>query len=349
MGGKKVTIKDIALAANVSPATVSNAINNKMGVSKQTQEKIKRVALELGYTRKVNRTRRLPIQIVIYKRSGIVVSDTPFFTQLIEGMQQQSRAANLDMVISHVSKEGDYHTQIAEIKQDDVSGYIILATEMLHDDYALFENIDKPIVFLDSLFPYKDKDFVLINNGQGAYLATQHLIDYGHRSIGYLHSSVYINNFHYRKQGFLGALAENNITADRDSWFEVEPTLNGAYRDTHRLLSKGIKELPTAFFADNDIIAFGAMSAFKEFGIKIPEQVSVVAFDDMPYCEISDPKLTTIRVNKKELGAITVKRLLEKINNTDAVSQKIEMNVELVKRNSVLMIKQPVKAVSRAE
>lgn len=339
MNKRKVTIKDIALVANVSPATVSNALNDRTGVSNAIKDKIKKTACELGYTKKVNTTRRSAIQIVMYKRNGYVVSDTPFFTNLIEGMQQECRSANLEMVISHVSKEGDYHTQIAEIKQDDVSGYLILATEMLNDDFALFDDIEKPVIFLDSLFPYKDKDFVLINNVQGAYLATEHLIDCGHTSIGYLQSSIYINNFNYRKQGFLGALAESNIEPDERLWFKLEPTLNGAYRDMRRLLSRGIDRLPTAVFADNDIIAFGAMSALKEFGIKIPEEVSIVAFDDMPYAVISDPKLTTIRVNKKQFGAIAVRRLLERINNDNIVKQKVEVNVELVKRNSVKIMR----------
>lgn len=103
------------------------------------------------------------------------------------------------------------------------------------------------------------------------------------------------------------------------------------------ILAKGGYQLPTAFFADNDIIAFGAMSALKEFGIRIPQDVSIVGFDDMPYCEISDPKLTTIHVNKQQLGAAAVKRLVEKINNC-RTTQKIAVNVDLVKRHSVMKL-----------
>lgn len=336
---KKVTISDIAVIANVSPATVSNALGDKPGVSNSIKVKIKDIATELGYTKKNNVSRRSAIQFVMFKRNGYVVSDTPFFSTLIESMQQECRSANLEMTISHVNKEEDYQTQIAEIKQDEASGYLILATEMIAEDIALFEGMGKPVVFLDSSFPYKDQDFVLINNVQGAYLATKHLIDYGHTSIGYLQSSVYINNFAERKYGFLGALAEAGIKPDEDLWFQVEPTLNGAFSDMQKLLHKGIKQLPTALFADNDIIAFGAISAMKEFGIKIPEEVSIVAFDDMPYAVISDPKLSTIHVKKKELGAIAVRRLLEKITHATSNQRKIEINVELVKRNSVEMIK----------
>ena len=331
---RKPSIQEIAKLADVSPATVSNALNNKPGVSDSTRARIKTIAYELGYKKTRERNKYTAIRVIIYKRSGLVVADTPFFAKLIEGMEQQCRTAKMEMLISHITRdEGDYLSQIAEIEQDGVLGYVILATEMLPEDYALFTNLQQPVVFLDSCFPYESQDFVLINNVQGAYLATKHLIDEGHQRIGYLQSSVFINNFNERKQGFTQALAAHGLEIDTGYWYQLEPTLDGSYRDMLALLRRGA-EMPTAFFADNDIIAFGAMSALKEFGVKIPEDVSIVGFDDMPYCEISDPKLTTVYVNKQELGAIAVKRLVEKNNNGRSI-QKIALNVELVKRQSV--------------
>jgi LacI family transcriptional regulator len=103
-------------------------------------------------------------------------------------------------------------------------------------------------------------------------------------------------------------------------------------------LEQDALELPTAFFADNDIIAFGAINALKEKGISIPKDVSIIGFDDMPFCEITNPSLTTIKVFKQEMGGIAVKRLIEKINSNDSVTQKIEINTDLIIRNSVLKI-----------
>ncbi|HHX02535.1 MAG TPA: LacI family transcriptional regulator [Firmicutes bacterium] len=333
---RKVSVQEIAKLANVSPATVSNALNNKPGVSEITRNRIKSIAQELGYKKSRERSKHSAIRIIIYKRSGLVVADTPFFAYLIEGLHQQCRAAKLEMLITHITRdEGDFLTQVAEIEQDGVMGYVILATEMLEEDFVLFKDLKQPVVFLDSCFPYENQDFVLINNIQGAYIAVKHLIDEGHKKIGYLQSSVYINNFYEREQGFTQALRNHNLEVDRSLWFRLEPTLDGSYRDMQAILAKGDYKLPTAFFADNDIIAFGAMSALKEFGIRIPQDVSIVGFDDMPYCEISDPKLTTIHVNKQQLGAVAVKRLVEKINNCKT-TQKIAVNVDLVKRHSVM-------------
>jgi DNA-binding LacI/PurR family transcriptional regulator len=101
------------------------------------------------------------------------------------------------------------------------------------------------------------------------------------------------------------------------------------------LLQTGEKKLPTAFFADNDIIAFEAVQAMQEHGIKIPDEISIIGFDDMPYCQISRPRLSTIRVFKQDIGRLAVKRLLEKVNGKDEIIQKIEVATELVERESV--------------
>ena len=184
---RKVSVQEIAKLANVSPATVSNALNNKPGVSEITRNRIKSIAQELGYKKSRERSKHSAIRIIIYKRSGLVVADTPFFAYLIEGLHQQCRAAKLEMLITHITRDdGDFLTQVAEIKQDGVMGYVILATEMLEEDFVLFKDLKQPVVFLDSCFPYENQDFVLINNIQGAYIAVKHLIDEGPRKLCYL-------------------------------------------------------------------------------------------------------------------------------------------------------------------
>lgn len=339
----KVNVQMIAELANVSPGTVSNALNDRPGVSIDTKQKIIEIADQLGYVKKnTSSSTARGIRIIMYKRTGHILSDTPFFSNLIEGMQKECRAANYEMLISHITKGPDSEGQIQELKQENVDnlvGFLILATEMLEEDFDLFEGIEKPIVFMDSYFPRKQSNFVLINNFDGAYQATQHLIDNGHKNIGYLASSIPINNFYHRKQGFVSALQDNQLPVDEKYWFSVKPTLDGAYHDTISHLTNNNQPLPTAFFADNDIIAFGALSAFKERGIDIPRDVSIIGFDDMPYCEIAEPKMSTVHVNKQQFGAVAVKRLIDIIENNDSVKQKIEINTDLVIRNSVSNIK----------
>lgn len=333
-----VKLVDIANKADVSISTVSLALNNKDGVSDVKRDEILRIAEEMGYPIKDFDEEERAIRFAIYKRHGNVVSDTPFFAKLIEGVQRQCRLNKYDLSISHISHdEDDLEDIIKNINNDKSKGLLLLATEMLEDDLNYFSNLKKPLIILDSYFKHQENDYVLINNTEAASKATLHLIENGHQEIGYLHSSIYINNFWYRKRGFEEALRERNIKYNKDYLFEMKPTMEGAYQDMKSILNSGNVKLPTAFFADNDIIAFGAIRALKEYGMKIPEDISVIGFDDMPFCEISDPRLSTVKVFKVEMGRLAVKRLIEKIDKVDCIRQKIEVGTELVIRDSVVI------------
>lgn len=332
----KLTIKDIARAANVSPATVSNALNNRKGVSEDVRQLVYKVAKDIGYMREPA-AKRNTLRFVVYKRyvEGYVVSDTPFFSSLIEGIEKQCRAQGFELLISHVNiHEADYNERINSIINDYSSGIILLATEMTEEDLEAFKAARVPIVLLDSHFRNCGYDTVSINNTDAAYRATTFLIDNGHTQIGYLRSSKPINNFRYRHQGYSEALTEHGLNADENHQIYLEPSMDGSYRDMKTVLEERKAPLPTAFFADNDIIAFGAMKALQEKGIRIPEDVSIVGFDDMPFCEMTNPRLTTIKVFKQEIGSIAVRRLIEKMDRNENPVQKIEVETELVIRDS---------------
>ncbi|SIQ42106.1 LacI family DNA-binding transcriptional regulator [Halanaerobium kushneri] len=334
----KVKLDDIAKSAGVSKATVSNALNNRKGVGEETKDKIIKIAKDLGYNKTKSSTSKSPksIRIIIYKKHGYVVSDTPFFSNLLEGIQKECRDEGYEMMISHLSRnEKNYKEIINNISADSSSGYLILATEMLEEDLDYFDLLNKPVVLLDSFFKNRDYDQVVIDNYSASYKGTQRLIENGHKNIGYLHSSVYINNFYYRKLGFKDAIRESGLRINEDYQFSLEPTIEGSYQQMKEILFTQNPELPTSFFADNDIIAFGAVKALKEYGVKIPEEVSIIGFDDMPYCEICEPKMSTVKVHKQYLGEVAVKRLIEKIEYDDYVNQKIEISTELVERNSI--------------
>ncbi len=329
----KPTVKDIAKAANVSPATVSNALNNRKGVSDNIKRLVFKVAKDMGYTREVSV--RNTIRFVIYKRHGLVVSDTPFFSSLVEGIGKQCRALGYELLVSHVNiNDMDYKETVNSINSDNSSGIILLATEMTEEDLELFQTFMGPVVLLDSCFRSNAHDSVLINNIDAAYKATAFLAENGHSDIGYLCSSYRINNFDFRRKGYLEAMKHHNFVVEERYQISLEPTVEGSYKDMKRLLEAVDTVLPTAFFADNDIIACGAMKALLEKGFKIPEDISLVGFDDMPLCEMTNPRLTTIKVFKQEMGSIAVKRLVEKIGGMDDIVQKIELGTKLIIRDS---------------
>jgi LacI family transcriptional regulator len=333
----KRKITTIANLAGVSPATVSNALNGRKGVSEETKLKVLEIAREIGYNKEISNGISKSIRFIVYKKHGYVISDTPFFSSLIEGIAKECRDEGYELLISHINTdEANYKDTIENIIKDNSAGLLLLATEMFPEDMELFNGVSAPIVLLDSYFKNMDYDTVLINNTSASYKATNYLALNGHANIGYLHSSIYINNFHYRKLGYIDALNENNLEMNEKYILSLEPTMEGSYRDMKKILEERDFELPTAFFADNDIIALGAMRAMKEKGIKIPQDVSVIGFDDMPFCEITNPRLTTIKVFKQEIGGIAVRRLLEKITNNDNTIHKIEVGTDLIIRDSVL-------------
>lgn len=331
----KTIMQDIARLAGVSPGTVSNALNNRKGVSKDTRERVLKIAEELGYYRSRKEESKV-IRFIIFKKHGYVVSDTPFFLGLIEGIERECRANGFEVLVSHIIYNQHNDEDVQEIvKQEQIAGVLLLATEMNESDLEPFRKLSVPIILLDSYFNNADFDYVLINNCKGAYQAVNYLIKSGHVEIGCLGSSKPIKNFDYRYEGFRDALTEAKLGVHKEYELLLEPTLEGAYRNMKELLKSKDLKLPTAFFAFNDILALGAIKAMQENGISIPEQVSIVGFDDMPFCEISMPRLTTIRVHTQYIGKTAIRRLMQQISEQYEQKLKIEINTELVERESV--------------
>jgi Transcriptional regulators len=337
-GYMSVRVKDIAELLGISPSTVSLVLNNKPGISQKTRQRVFDAISEMGYDTnflsKPALNNNKSIRLIVYKKHGKVVSDTPFFAELLEAIESEARKNGYNLVFSYVNENENKVDVLRIIKEHPLDGVLVLATEMSNEEISAFSKIDSPVLVLDNYFQSEKLDTVVINNVQGAYEAVNYLISCGHKKIGYLHSSIRINNFSERYDGYIKALGDNGFKAENDYIWELESTLDGAYRDARELLAKN-KNLPTAFFADNDIIALGAMKAFREAGYAIPEDISIIGFDDMPFCEMAEPSLTTIKVFKQAMGRHAVKRLIENIEVKSSGYIKIEIGTELVKRKSV--------------
>lgn len=336
----KTIMQDIAKLADVSPGTVSNALNDRKGVGKETKSKIIKIAEELGYFRNHKKNEEKVIRLILFKKHGYIVSDTPFFSALIEACENECRQRGYELLISQVIHgEHDKEDIFKIINQSKIDGILLLATEMNEDDFSNFENTDTPMVVLDSYFATKSYDYIVINNISGSYRATKYFIEKGHKKIGVLGSSINISNFEYRYKGFEKAINEANLIFAEEDNILLEPTLDGAYRDMKEYLEHNNgRELPTALFALNDIIALGAIKAMKEQDIKIPEDISIIGFDDIPFSALSNPNMTTIKVYTTEMGRLAVKRLIDKTNEEEEVPLKIEIDTKLIERDSVAQI-----------
>ena len=329
----KVSIRDLSRMTGFSPATISNALNHKKGVNRETAEEIFRVARETGYLSANTVTK---IKLVIFKKNGLIIEDTPFFQKLIDGLEEECHRLGYEMVISQVDqRDSDYEKQVRDILSEQGSAVVLLATEMMDGDLEIYRNASCPLVVLDHWTESMDFNAVLINNADAARMITEHLLDYGHTEIGYLRGMFRIKGFRSRFVGFQTALKKYKVPYKEEYTITLGTSLNGAYQDMLKYLKKNPK-LPTAFFADNDMIALGAMKALQEMGYRIPEDVSIVGFDDLPFSEISWPSLTTLRVPNKEMGRMAVRRVAELVDGIamDAVT-KIQVCPKIIYRNTV--------------
>ena len=329
----KVSIRDLSRMTWFSPATISNALNHKKGVNRETAEEIFRVARETGYLSANTVTK---IKLVIFKKNGLIIEDTPFFQKLIDGLEEECHRLGYEMVISQVDqRDPDYEKQVRDILSEQGSAVVLLATELMDGDLEIYRNASCPLVVLDHWTESMDFNAVLINNADAARMITEHLLEYGHTEIGYLRGMFRINGFRSRFVGFQTALKKYKVPYKEEYTITLGTSLNGAYQDMLKYLKKNPK-LPTAFFADNDMIALGAMKALQEMGYRIPEDVSIVGFDDLPFSEISWPSLTTLRVPNKEMGRMAVRRVAELVDGIamDAVT-KIQVCPKIIYRNTV--------------
>lgn len=333
----KVNIKQISDVTGFSAATISNALNGKRGVNKDTAEQIFTVAKRLGYVteKKINK-----IKLVVCKKTGDVVTDTPFFLDLLAGMERTGREFGYDTVVTNLSLSDA--EEIEQLKREVTTGVILLATELSEEDMKQFDDCEAPLVVIDSWYDNMKYDSVLISNTDSVCQAVEYLFDKGHERVGYLKGTDRITNFYYRQLGFERAHQKRKKPLHSEYDVEIRPMADIAYQDMKQYLERMKKKsedlhtvLPTAYFADNDIIAIGALKALQEAGIRVPEDVSLIGFDDMPFCEMSSPKLTTIRVFKQEMGMIAVKRLLEHLAEAKVINTKIQVCTQFIERESV--------------
>lgn len=328
-----ISSKELALKLGVSPSAVSIALNGKSGISSETRARILKAAEAYGLQHiKRRRNSASFITLVIYKKHGQVCSETDFFSAVIEGITTQAALAGYHVQLFYLYGTDDLTEKLKELSSGESAGFIFFATEMEEDDVRLLEHFTRPHVILDSFFPKYHHDYIAINNMEGAYLAAHHLLARGHRKLGYLASSIRINNFTERRAGLALAISEYpGATVEEIS---LAPTQDGAYAEMDAYLAEH-KLSFTGCFADNDIIAVSCIRALKEHRYHVPNDISIASFDDMPVAAVTSPKLTTVHVPKRCLGKHAVKRLCELMDNDNESPMLLSIGVTLIERSSV--------------
>lgn len=332
-----VTIKDIAQELNVSPATVSLALNGRPGVNEDTRRAVLETAQSLGYhgsiAKKVT-TQQGTINFLIYRRLGRILTNSQFFTRLIEAVESAARKHHCTLTISYCDAQSQLRDFLSSAATTQALGVLLLGTEMQQDDLPLLEHAPLPIVLLDCHLFGSTLDMIAIDNMDGIWRAMQHLHEQGIDDIGYLKSSVPIANFEERYLGYTFSLRQFGQNIDQQKVFALEPTVEGAQNDMEILLAQNV-ELPKALIADNDLIAIGALRALTQHGIRVPDDISLIGFDNIPLGAYSLPALTSVDVSSNALGHRAVELLLWRIEHAKSTPLHMSIGTRMHLRESV--------------
>ncbi len=334
---KTVTMSDIAAELGCSTVTVSKALGDKDGVSDDLRQRIKQKANEMGYrvsyvAKNSKETATYNIGVLVAKR---FISDASAFywvvyRNIVELLKKQSYYGILEEVSEKDERMGIMPNSVSDKKID---GIIVLG--QFSDQYV--ENMlaaQIPIVFLDFYSSRSDVETVLSDNFFGSYSITNYLIDKGHKRIGFIGSITATSSIQDRYMGYYKSLLEHGISL-RDDWIIED-------RDSEGVNFKSIHfpdEMPTAFVCNCDRIAYQVINQLKVMGYRIPEDISIVGYDNHIYSTISNPRITTMDVNSYRMSSEAVEIMVKKIRDNNYHCGRILVTGKLLERDSVRNLK----------
>lgn len=308
--GSKLTISDIARLAGVSKATVSRVINQKANVDPATRERVLRVINEKGFVPSITASG------LAGGRSRLIGVLSPPFTwpfvpEIMRGVAELMEHTSYEIVLYGINPTRG-HTDVLDriIGMRLTSGLLAILPRTLGKHLSDLRDHGLPIVVIDDQGPLLDLPWVGIDNRESAYQATRHLIELGHRRIAHIEGPVDFRCTDERFDGYQQALFEAGITPDPKLLFKSDFTTEGGHACAEQIFTMDTLERPSAIFSANDNMAYGILEAAEEYGIRVPEDVAIVGFDDMPLSSYMRPALTTVRQPFYEMGKIAVELLL---------------------------------------
>jgi len=329
MGKKSPSITDVARKAGVSISTISRAMNDRNRLNPETYEKVQRAIRELKY----RKARRGPATSRL--RTVAVVVPTildPFFSVVLHGIETMAKTYAYNVLLfdscNSTQIEVKNVTRIIDWAPD---GVVFVPSSNSTTGYRMLRKAQVPVVLLDRLMEKEESDYVISNDVEGAFLAVKYLIDLGHRSIQYIGGNHNTSTEEARLRGYTRALAEHGIPLCKDLVSECSFESESAYEIMKKILGRGNAEF-SAVFAGNDLIAFGARKALDEAGLRVPHDISLVGYGDMPFASLIC--LTTISCPALEMAKSALSLLIQIIEKKFISSRRIVMRPTLVLRSS---------------
>lgn len=329
-------LRDIAKAADVSLTTVSLVLNDKAGVSPEKRERIERLLLENGYQIRAPRGEGASARNICFlkysKHSYLVNGNPGFVTQIMDAVARECRRHDYNLLITTPEDLGGAEPA-GLLENPSTLGAILLGTELATEDIDVFRGLEKPLVVVDNGLPGLPFSAVTMDNRAAIFAAVEHLYRLGHRQIGFLYNSYASGNDRERRAAYQEALLALGCRFDPELVYSIFPTMDGARESVSSLLDRRVR-FPRALVANNDSIAIGAMRAFRDRGIRIPEDISIFGFDGLPFSAVSEPPLSTVNVPCVDVGRCAVQLLHDSIRGRCSTHCKILVGTQLLIRGS---------------
>jgi LacI family transcriptional regulator len=328
------TIKDIAARADISYATVSRALNGKYGVSQETRDKVIALAEEMGY-------RPNAIAQGLVNRAtmtvGLIIPDitSPFFPRVALGIEDRLLKSGYSVFLCNTNwnpdRERDY---LNKLIQKQVDGIIISSIARHADDIETLIPKDMPLVYVSSYPEGTERSYVLIDNIKGADMAVSHLLSRKRRKIAFIGSEQEFISLDDRLSGYKKALKRAGIAISEDMVVLDKFQEQSGYKIIRELLEN--RNIPDGVFAENDLIAMGVVQGVQDSGYRVPEDVAVIGFDDIPIASHPDIQLSTIHQPKFRIGTYAAEMLLHQLSQDPAgrAVERMTLQPELIIRRS---------------
>lgn len=335
---KEATIYDIAKRLKISPTTVSRGLQDHPRISKKTKKKIFDLANEIGY-----RTNHFARNLRNQKTNtiGVIVPrlNSNFMSSIISGIEQVANNHGYSLLISQSSEVAEKEAASAKTMFNSrVDGLLVSLAydtgELSHFDSFFKKNI--PVIFFDRVMEHENSTSILIDNRQAGYNATKHLIEQGCKRIVHITAMPKQNVYADRLKGYKDALAEAKIRFREGNVLITNLSQESGGEAAEAILR--MKPLPDGVFVSNDSCAIGCMLALKQAGIRIPEDIAFVGFNNDPVSKVIEPNLTTVNYSGNEMGQVAARHLITHLNGTSPIdnTNTIVLRSELIVRQSSL-------------
>ncbi|EJL6857284.1 substrate-binding domain-containing protein, partial [Vibrio alginolyticus] len=329
------TMKDIAKLAGVSTSTVSHVINKTRFVSEEISERVNNAAKELNYyapsalarSLKVNRTKTIGMLVT--------TSTNPFFGEVVKGVERSCYQKGYSLILCNTEGDNERMRQsINTLLQKRVDGLILMCSSLEGERIDVFERYpDIPVVVMDWGPMLFTSDKIQDNSLRGGYLAAKYLIDCGHTEIGCITGPLIKHQAQMRYEGYKRAMNEAGLEFNANWIIESDFECEGGYQAFKKMAQRGA--LPSSIFVSNDMMAMGVINAANELGIKVPDDLSIIGYDDIHIAKFMSPSLTTIHQPKYRLGQAAVETLVRGLDDKSNDAQVVQLEPTLVVRNSV--------------